>query len=84
MADNVYLAMEILNALIILVLLYANIFEIKQKTEKRNAFTRLLIANEVVVIADGLTWLSVDWNRFAWVLWLLVVLTFVVPFYMAA
>lgn len=84
MADNVYLAMEILNALIILVLLYANIFEIKQKTEKRNVFTRLLIANEVVVIADGLTWLHVDWNRFTWVLWFLVVLTFVVPFYMAA
>lgn len=49
----VYFSLEALGALIILILLYANIFEIKQKSKKIHIFSVMLILNLVVVCADA-------------------------------
>lgn len=76
---NTYIAAEGLAALVILILIYANIFEIKQQTRKRRIFTRLLIANETVVAADAITWMHLPWDKMPAVLGGLITVTYVAP-----
>lgn len=81
---NVYFATELLGAVIILILLYANLFELKQHTKKRILFSQLLILNEIVVVADAVSWLPIEWERMPVLLWMLVGITYIVPFFMLA
>lgn len=55
------LATESMAAVIILILIYANNFEIKQRTRKRKFFNVLLFLNEAVVVADAITYLPINW-----------------------
>lgn len=77
--DQIYIAMETLAAIVTLILIYANIFESKQSSNKRKLFSHLLIATEVVVVADLITCLDLDWKRLTLFLQVLLVLTYVVP-----
>lgn len=47
--SEVYFALELMGAVIILIILYANHFELKQRTKKSNLFSILLISNFVVL-----------------------------------
>lgn len=58
--------MEALAAFVILI--YANIYEVKQHSKKRNIFTKLLIANEVVVVMDALSWMHFLWSSYPMIL----------------
>ena len=73
---NMYIAMEALAAFVILILIYANIYEVKQHSKKRNVFTKLLIANEVVVVVDALSWMHFSWSSYPMILGILVAITF--------
>lgn len=75
----VYFSLEALGALIILILLYANIFEIKQKSKKIHIFSVMLILNLVVVCADAVTWLDLGWKNMQGIFSFLVTLTYVLP-----
>lgn len=81
---NVYLAIEGMSVLIILILLYANIFEIKQNNKKRNLFTQILILNGIIVMADAISWMPLGWKNKPELLWLLVVITYIVPYFAQA
>jgi diguanylate cyclase (GGDEF)-like protein len=74
--NNMYIAMEALAAFVILILIYANIYEVKQHSKKRNVFTKLLIANEVVVVVDALSWMHFSWSSYPMILGILVAITF--------
>lgn len=77
--ETVYFAMEMMGAFIILILLYANIFETKQRTRKRIVFIRLLLTNLIVVVADAITWLDLSWQKMPFLLWALITITYVLP-----
>lgn len=82
--QQVHIAIESFSAIIILILLYANIFELKQHTKKRYMFTRLLIANEIVVVVDTITWLKTNWINHHLIFSILLTLTYIVPMYIEA
>lgn len=77
--SKVYIAMEAMGAVVILLLLYGNVFEIKQHTRKRDIFTRLLIENEVAVVADMVSWMHLDWAKRPAALGVLVTISYIIP-----
>lgn len=79
--SQLYIAIESFSAIIIFILLYANIFELKQRTKKRSMFTKLLIANEIVVVVDTITWLRIDWANHYLIFSGLITITYIVPMY---
>lgn len=79
MENIVTLATESMAALIILILIYANNFEVKQRTRKRKLFNVLLIVNEAVVVADAITYLPFDWKSMPLLLNALVTATYTLP-----
>lgn len=77
--NSVYIAMELLAALTILILIYANIYEVKHHTKKRDLFTKLLIVNEMVVLADAISWMRLGWNKRPMLLSALILITYILP-----
>lgn len=78
---NAYLAMESISALIILILLYANIFEVEQHTKKRQIFIKLIILNLIVVASDAVTWLPIEWQNKPSVFFWLIAIAYIIPFF---
>lgn len=81
---DMYFAMETMSVLILLVLLYANYFEIKQHSKKQKIFSNLLILNLIVVIADAISWLDLGWKNHTTCFWILVTITYIIPFFIQA
>lgn len=79
-----YLATEIMSIVIMLILLYANVFEVRQHTKKTRIFSQLLILNELVVIADAITWLPMAWKDVPALFGFLLSLTYILPFFVLA
>ncbi|MBQ0000045.1 MAG: GGDEF domain-containing protein, partial [Clostridiales bacterium] len=77
--NNVFIAVESLAALIILILIFANVYEMKENSAKKSLFTRLLIANEIVVVVDVITWLKFDWRKYPLLLSALIAVTYITP-----
>lgn len=80
--NDIYLMTEFMGAIIILILLYANIFELKQQTKKRNIFTHLLIFNGILIFADLVTWMQWDWKKAPFLFWVLISSTYIVSLFM--
>ena len=78
--SQVYFALEALGTGIVLILLYAALFEMKQHDPKRKAFIWLLVSNGLVISVDAVTWLSLDWARFPHVLAALISVSYIAPF----
>lgn len=78
--NNTYIAIESLSLLVVLILIYANIFERKQHTFKKNLFTQLLVLDAVILLADVISWMKLGWSDKEPLLWVLVVITYIVPF----
>lgn len=76
---QMYLATEIMSIVIMFILLYANIFEVRQHTKKSRIFSQLLILNELVVIADAITWLPIYWDKVPILFGILISLTYILP-----
>ena len=82
---NVYVVLESAAALLLVVLLYANIFEIKQNSKKRDLFTMLLVLSLVIVVVDCITYIDFHWENALVLFWILNALTYILPcFHMAA
>ncbi|MBQ0052793.1 MAG: GGDEF domain-containing protein [Treponema sp.] len=79
--SKVYIAIESFSAVIIFILLYASFFGIRQNTKKRAMFTNLLIANEIVVVVDVVTWLHINWSDRFILFSILLTATYIVPIY---
>lgn len=77
--SSMYLALDTMGAAIIFLLLYANIFELKQKSRKRKTFTWLLLSNLTVLLVDALTWTQIDWERRSALLFGLITITYIAP-----
>ena len=82
--NNIYFAVEAMGTLFVLLLVYANLFEVKQSSNKKNIFTRLLIANVVVIMADAISWLDLNWESHYVLFFILIAITYFVPFFMLA
>lgn len=79
--SQVYIAIESFSAVVILILLYANLLAVKQNTQKQNLFIKLLIANEIVVVVDTITWFHIDWSEKILLFRILITITYVLPMY---
>lgn len=73
------LATEVMAVLIILILIYANNFEVKQRTLKRKLFNVLLFLNEAIVVADVITYLPLDWKGMPFLFSALITATYTLP-----
>lgn len=82
--SKVYIALEAMGAVIVLLLLYANVFELKQRTRKRSIFTRLLVENEIVIAVDAISWLHLSWRNMPTVLGALIAAAYIVPLFAQA
>lgn len=82
--SQIHIAIDAFSAIVVLFLLYANIFELKQHTRKRDVFTRLLLANEAVILLDLVSWFKLGWENKVPVFWTIITLTYVIPCYILA
>lgn len=82
--SRIYLALETMGLIVVLILLYANYFEIKQRTKKRRLFSYILILNGLIILSDAISWLHFDWNKMPELLWCLVVASYILPFFAQA
>lgn len=78
-SNSVYLVSETLAAIVVLVLIYANTCEVKQLSKSRRLFTRMLIISVTAIIADALTFVHFDWNKYKLVADGLITAAFVLP-----
>lgn len=76
MDNSTYLALETMSSVILLILLYANNFEVKEHTRKRRLFNILLIINTIIAIADAITFIPFAWIRFPFLMGALVTVTY--------
>lgn len=77
--NNIYIVSEILSAVIILILMYANTYEVKQHSKKRDLFTRMLLVSEIAVVADAVSWMKFDWDKCIFALNALITIAYVFP-----
>lgn len=77
--DNIYIALESFSALVVLFLLYTNLFETKEHTKKRKRFNYLLIACEAVLLVDLITWFNFNWEKIPALFYILNSLTYIIP-----
>lgn len=79
MQNGIYLGTETMSALVILILIYANNFEIKQRSKKRSLFNGMLIINEVVVLSDVVTYFPFPWHKMTFLFHILMVAAYTLP-----
>ena len=77
--NKIYVAIESFAALLVLFLLFANIFERRDKTKKNRAFTVLLLMCLVTIVLDGISWLSIGWEKVPVLFWIVNTSTYVIP-----
>lgn len=79
--QQMYLATELMSILILLILLYANIYEIRQHSKKRTIFTQLTLLNLILISADAITWMHLGWAQMPVLFGILLSLTYILPFF---
>ncbi len=74
--------MEAFAALLVLFLLYANIFEKKGKSRKKNCFSILLSMCFTTLVLDGVSWLDIGWDKVPVLFWIVNTSTYFFPCFM--
>lgn len=77
--SKIYFALETMGALVLLMILYANQFEQKNRTVKSNTLSVLLLANLAIVVMDAISWLDLGWESREWLLRVLITSTYIFP-----
>lgn len=79
MEHSIYFATELMSALIILILIFANNYQIKHNSKKRALFNWMLVLNEIAVLSDAVTYFPFPWQRLIILFNIVMGVTFLVP-----
>lgn len=81
---NAILATEIFGSIVLLIILYGALFEMKEKSKKKTMFIILVSSVLAAQIVDGISYLGIDWsNKERGFFWITMV-DFLLPFLMYA
>lgn len=75
-----YIAIELMSIAMLSILIYANVFETKHHTKRKNYFLNFLIVDLSLCFADLVTYLDLNWAKLTTFLWVLYLITYVFSF----